>query len=131
MQGFKLILRTSILLKEPPEMFIAIVQIPGAKRSKEQAVEAGKASAPMYLGMTGLIRKYYLNGDEGGGGVYLWESREAAEAWYDDDWWPMMEKRFGVRPTLTYYDNHVIVDNASDELRIEGKAVALEQDAAQ
>ena len=112
-------------------MFIAIVQIPGAKRSKEQAVEAGKASAPMYLGMTGLIRKYYLNGDEGGGGVYLWESREAAEAWYDDDWWPMMEKRFGGRPTLTYYDNHVIVDNASDELRIEGKAVALEQDAAQ
>lgn len=113
-------------------MLIAIVQIPtGSKRSKEEAIAAGKGSAPMYLGMKGLIRKYYLNGDAGGGGVYLWESREAAEAWYNDDWWPMMEKRFGVRPTLTYYDNHVIVDNPSNELRIDGQAVALEQDAAE
>ena len=113
-------------------MLIAIVQIPtGRKRSKDEAIEGGKASAPMYLGMQGLIRKYYLNGDEGGGGVYLWESKAAADAWYNDDWWPMMEKRFGVRPTLTYYDNHVIVDNAGNELRIDGKAVALEQDAAE
>ena len=112
-------------------MFIAIVQSSGSTRIKAKAFEAGKGSAPMYLGMTGLIRKYYLNGDEGGGGVYLWESREAAEAWYNDDWWPMMEKRFGVRPTLTYYDNHVIVDNATNELRIEGKAVSLEQEAAE
>lgn len=29
---------------------------------------------------------------------------------------------------MTYYDNHVIVDNAIDELRVEGKAVALERD---
>ncbi len=112
-------------------MFIAIVQIPGAKRSKEDAIAAGKASAPTFLGMKGLIRKYYLNGDEGGGGVYLWESREAAEAWYNDDWAPNMEKRFGVRPTLTYYDNHLVVDNATDEVRVEGKAVALQQDAAE
>ncbi len=42
-----------------------------------------------------------------------------------------MEKHFGVRPTLTYYDNHVIVDNATDELRVEGKAVALEREAAE
>jgi len=112
-------------------MFIAIVQIAGGKRSKEKAIEAGKKSAPMYLGMKGLIRKYYLNGEEGGGGVYLWESREAAEAWYNDDWWPMMEERFGTRPTLTYYDNHVIVDNATDELRIEGKAVAVAHEAAE
>ncbi len=112
-------------------MFIALVQIPVGKRSKEDAIAAGKASAPTFLGMKGLIRKYYLNGDEGGGGVYLWESKEAAEAWYDDDWWSRLEKQFGVRPTLTYYDNHVIVDNATDELRVEGKAVALERAAAE
>ncbi len=113
-------------------MLIAIVEIPsGSKRSQEEAIEAGKKSAPMYLGMTGLIRKYYLNGDDGGGGVYLWESREAADAWYNDDWWPMMEKRFGVRPTLTYYDNHVVVDNAAGELRVDGQPVALAEDAAE
>ena len=113
-------------------MLIAIVQIPtGSKRSKEEAIQGAKLSAPMYLGMKGLIRKDYLNGDEGGGGVYLWESREAAEAWYNEDWWPMMEKRFGVRPTLTLYDHYVTVDNAAGEVTVDGKPVALTEDAAE
>ncbi|MDP6563565.1 MAG: monooxygenase [Alphaproteobacteria bacterium] len=113
-------------------MLIAIVLIPtGGKRSKEAAIEGGKASAPMYVGMKGLIRKDYLNGDEGGGGVYLWESREAADAWYNEDWWPMMEKRFGVRPTLTYYDHYLTVDNAAGEVRVDGKPISLAQDAAE
>lgn len=116
-------------------MFIAIVQIPTSKkrgkRTREQAIEAGKASAPLYLGMKGLIRKDYLNSEDGGGGVYLWESREAAEAWYNDDWWVMMDERFGVRPTLTYYDHYVTVDNAAGELRVDGQPVALTEDAAE
>ena len=113
-------------------MFIAIVQIPtDGKRSKEEAVEGGVASAPNFLGKKGLIRKDYLNGDEGRGGVYLWESREAAEAWYNEDWWPMMEKRFGARPTLTYYDTYVTVDNAAGEVRVDGQPVALVRDAAE
>ena len=112
-------------------MFIAIVQIPVDKRSKEDAIAAAKMSAPQFFEVKGLIRKYYLNGDEGGGGVYLWKTKAAADAWYNDDWWLRMEKHFGVRPTLTYYDNHVIVDNATDELRVEGKAVALEREAAE
>ena len=116
------------------KMLIAIVEIPMARKAtKQDAIDRAKKAAPTYvdLGQKGLIRKYFLNGDVSGGGVYLWESREAAEAWYNDDWWPMMEKRFGVRPTLTYYDNHVIVDNPTDELRVEGKAVPLEQAAAE
>lgn len=63
-------------------MFIAIVQIPMAKRPREAAVESARQTAPTYtaLGAKGLIRKYYLNGDAGGGGVYLWESEAAARA---------------------------------------------------
>ena len=112
-------------------MFIAIVQIPVAKRSKEQAIAAAEKSGPTFLAAKGLIRKYYLNGDEGGGGVYLWESRAAAEAWYDADWWVRAEKTFGVRPKLTYYDNYVIVDNVAHELRVEGKAVSPQHAAAE
>jgi hypothetical protein len=113
------------------KMFIAIVQIPIGRRSKEEAVTAGKRSGPTFFGVKGLIRKYYLNGDEGGGGVYLWQSREAAEAWYNNNWWQRMEKSFGVRPRLTYYDSDVVVDNLANELRVEGKAVTLQQDAAE
>lgn len=112
-------------------MFIAIVQIPIGKRSKEEAIASGQKSGPTFLGVKGLIRKYYLNGDAGTGGVYLWESREAAEAWYNDAWWQRMEKNFGVRPLLTYYDNQVVVDNITHELRVDGKAVPLHRDAAE
>ena len=54
-------------------MFIAIVQIPMTKRSREAAVDSATKSAPTYtaLGAKGLLRKYYLNGEAGGGGVYL------------------------------------------------------------
>lgn len=112
-------------------MFIAIVQIPIEKRSKEDAIKAARGSAPTFVAAPGLIRKYYLNGDAGGGGVYLWESRAAAEAWYNDEWWVKAEKNFGVRPTLTYYDNYVVIDNEADEVRIDGKPVTLAHAAAE
>jgi hypothetical protein len=104
-------------------MFIAIVQLPGVARSKEEAITSGLASSSKFAGMDGLNTKYYLNGENGGGGVYIWESREKAEAFYTDDWYPAMEKIFGVRPIVTYYDNYVVVDNEAGEVRVEGQKV--------
>ncbi len=108
-------------------MLIAIVQIPmTGKRTKEQAIAGARKTADQYLGMPGLLRKDYLSGDDAGGGVYLWESRAAAEAWYNDDWWPMMEERYGVRPTLTLYDHYFTVDNVIGSCRVDGEPVTLE-----
>jgi len=104
-------------------MFIAIVQLPGVARSKEEAIASGMASSAKFAGMDGLITKYYLNGENGGGGVYIWESREKAEAFYTEDWYPAMEKIFGVRPIVTCYDNYVVVDNEAGEVRVEGAKV--------
>jgi hypothetical protein len=67
-----------------------------------------------------LIRKYFLNGDVSGGGVYLWESREAAEAWHTNEWYDWIEERFGARPKLSFFDNYVVVHNLADEVRIDG-----------
>lgn len=106
-------------------MLIAIVQIPGVERGKADAVQSARKSAPTYAGMPGLIRKYFLNGENGGGGVYFWESREKADAWYNEDWAKMIEKRFGARPTLTYYENYVVLDNVDNELRVDGIAEVL------
>jgi len=104
-------------------MFIAIVQIPMAKRPKQAAVDAAAKSAPTYtaLGAKGLLKKYYLNGEAGGGGVYFWESEAAARAWYTLEWEKRMEAAFGAPPKVTYYDNHVIVDNEAGKVRIEGE----------
>lgn len=103
-------------------MFIAIVQIPMAKRPRDAAVAAAAKSAPTYtaLGAKGLLRKYYLNGEAGGGGVYLWTSEAEARAWYTPEWENRMEAAFGARPTVTYYDNHVVVDNEAGKVQIEG-----------
>ncbi len=102
-------------------MFIAIVQIPMTKRPRNAAVASAAKSAPTYtaLGAQGLLKKYYLNGEAGGGGVYLWETEAAARAWYTPDWETRMEAAFGAKPTVTYYDNHVIVDNEAGKVRIE------------
>ncbi|GAB1255618.1 hypothetical protein [Aurantivibrio plasticivorans] len=91
-----------------------IVNFPlGADTTVEQAKALYEASVPMYKDLPGLIRKYYLFGEGGiGGGVYLWESREAAEAVYTDEWKKGLTERLGAEPTVTYFSSPVIIDNA-------------------
>ena len=111
---------------------VVIVQFDLPKRSDQQAIAGGAGTAPTYrdLANRGLISKHYLNGESGTGGVYVWESRAAAEAWYTDALLGQLTERFGVRPTLTWYDNHVVVDNVRGETRVDGVAIA-EADAAE
>ena len=80
---------------------IVVVQFDLPKRTEEQAIKGGTGTAPIYrdLGTKGLIRKDYLNGETGTGGVYLWESRAAAEAWFTEARMAELTKRFGARPT--------------------------------
>ena len=59
-------------------MFIAIVQIPMAKRPRDAAVEAAAKSAPTYTAL-------------------------------------------GARPTVTYYDNYVVVDNETGKVHVDGQ----------
>mgnify|MGYP007115340221 FL=1 len=114
-------------------MVITIVQIPrsGPKPDKATSIEGAKKSAPLYCEVKGLIRKDFLNGEECGGGVYLWESREAAEAWFNDEWWGWIEDRFGARPTLTYFDHYLTVDNKSGDIRVDDEPIAIAEQAAE
>jgi hypothetical protein len=105
---------------------IVVVQFDLPKRTEDQAIKGGTASAPTYrdLGKKGLIRKDYLNGDAGTGGVYLWESRADAEAWFTEERIAELTARFGARPRLTWYDTHVTVDNLKGETRVNGSVLA-------
>ena len=105
---------------------IVVVQFDLPKRTEEQAIWGGTGSAPIYrdLATKGLIRKDYLNGEAGTGGVYLWENRQAAEAWFTEARVAELTQRFGVRPRLTWYDTHVTVDNVRGETRVNGAALA-------
>jgi hypothetical protein len=74
-----------------------------------------EASAPNYQNVDGLLRKHYLLADDGrsAGGVYLWDSREQAEALYTDDWRERVAARYGSQPQVTFYDSQVTVDPSS------------------
>ena len=102
-------------------MIVAIVQIPMPRRSRADALHAGESTAATFSAMKdkGLLKKYYLNGDAGGGGVYLWRTLAQAQALYTPAWEASMEKRFGAKPTVTYYESLVQVDNELDEVRVE------------
>lgn len=100
-------------------MIVVVVQLPVPKRSREEAVESARRTAPTYTGLAsrGLIRKYYINGDAGAGGVYLWHSEAAARAWYTPEWAERMRATHGVEPIVTYYESLVVVDNETGEIR--------------
>lgn len=77
-----------------------------------KAAEMFRATAPRYQGLPGLIRKYYIYDSEShtGGGCYLWESREAAERFYNADWRRMITERYS-NPELSYFETAVVVEN--------------------
>ena len=95
-------------------MITAIVRFPLPKgTSLEMAKAMFETSVPNYQGAPGLIWKYCLYGKDGvGGGVYLWESRSAAERQYSAAWKSMIAERFGTSPEINYYETPVIVDNS-------------------
>jgi|SRR4051794_28602465 hypothetical protein len=98
-------------------MITAIVRFPlKPGTTVEDAKALFEGSAPKYRAAPGLVRKYYLFGEDGtGGGVYLWENREAAERMYTTEWKTMIADRYGSPPQISFFDTPVIVDNTGPD----------------
>jgi hypothetical protein len=95
-------------------MIIAVVRFKlPAGTSLADAKALYEGSAPKYRGLPGLVRKHYVFGDGVGGGIYLWESREAAEKLYTAEWKQMLTERYGTAPEITWLENPVTVDNTA------------------
>ena len=97
-------------------MIVAVVNFAlPAPLTPDEARAMFEASAPSYQNVDGLLRKHYLLAEDGrsAGGVYLWDSREQAEALYDDSWRARVTARYGSQPQVTYYDSQVTVDPSS------------------
>ena len=107
-------------------MIIALVQIPldGPKRDHDFVVEQSVEATKIFRDVKGLRRKYFLNSEAGGGGIYEFATKEDAQAWFNDGWADWMQNRFGVRPTLTLFDNPVVLDNVAGEVRVDGALIA-------
>jgi hypothetical protein len=97
-------------------MIVAVVNFSlPAPLTPDEARAMFEASAPNYQNVDGLRRKHYLLADDGlsAGGVYLWDSRQQAEALYDDAWRAKLAARYGSEPTVSYFDSQVTVDASS------------------
>lgn len=79
----------------------------------EDATRRFESSAPKYVKLPGLIRKHYVRVEDGSrcGGLYLWESRTAAEACYSGEWKERVRKLYGSEPEFLWLDSPVSVDN--------------------
>jgi heme-degrading monooxygenase HmoA len=95
-------------------MITAVVQFDLPKpMSLAEAAQTFESTAPKYKNLPGLIRKYYLRSEDGcrAGGVYLWETKAAAEAVYNGEWKARVEQVYGSKPEILWFDTPVIVDN--------------------
>ena len=100
-------------------MITAIVQFDlPSDVDRQKAAETFQSIAPIYQDMDGLIHKYFCYSDEGkGAGIYLWETREAAEKVHAGVWRDRIKELYGVDPEIQFYEPLLIVDNAAGEVR--------------
>jgi hypothetical protein len=69
--------------------------------------------APGFREVTGLVRKQFIYAEDGwAGGVYLWQSRAAAEAFYTGPWLDGIRERYGMDPQIKYFETACITDNS-------------------
>ena len=89
-----------------------------AGTSLPEATTIFQSTAPRYLGMAALTRKYYLLDTETGvgGGCYLFETCAAAEEVFNDAWRALIKDKYGAEPDIKYFETPVVVDNVSNEI---------------
>lgn len=71
------------------------------------------AAHNIFKGLPGLLSKQFCYDETTGKGqsVYLWETREQAEAFFSPTFIEHFRETFGVEPTLAYLDILVLTDN--------------------
>src|SRR5437868_5483722 len=71
--------------------------------------------APNFLAIPGFLRKQFICAHDGtvAGGVYQWETQEAAERFYSGEWLDGIRARYGSEPRITYFETVALTDKAS------------------
>ncbi len=100
-------------------MIIAHVRFPVPATNRAEFEQKLHASIVKYEKLDGLIRKYYIMTEDGktAGGIYLWESKAKAQAWYTDEWAKNMTAAWGQAPMLEYLDCPIVVDSVRVDSR--------------
>lgn len=95
-------------------MITVVVQFDLPERiTREKAQQLFLDSAPKYQKVNGLVRKYYTLAEDGmsAGGVYLFKSKKDADDLYTEEWKKYILRKYGGKPSFSYFECPVVVDN--------------------
>jgi hypothetical protein len=105
---------TPALAQSAGGLVTVVVAVPTPASADRARIEAGiNASVPRYQMMPGLLKKYFTIGEGTFGGVYLFETRAAAQAAFSDAWKAQVVTTYGAPPSVTYFDVPLVLDNAA------------------
>lgn len=69
--------------------------------------------APGFRDVPGLISKHFIWSESGtAGGVYQWQSLDAAKAFYTGPWHEGIVERYGMAPEIEFFTVFALTDNA-------------------
>ena len=75
--------------------------------------------APGFGKVPGLIRKQFIWSETGvAGGVYQWESLDAAQAFYTGPWLDGIVARYGCPPEIEIFTTFAVTDNPGGTVTI-------------
>jgi hypothetical protein len=76
-----------------------------------------------YVDLPGLLRKNYCLSEDGmrATGVYVWESKARAEAFYTAEWKESVTRQYGAAPEIVYLRSPVMVDNSTGRIVIDAE----------
>ncbi|MBT5187591.1 MAG: hypothetical protein HOH19_04350 [Kordiimonadaceae bacterium] len=89
------------------------------KYTYEQVVKMMEDSANnTFKGLPHLHSKQFCFDIETGEGlsIYLWDSKEIAQAYFTPEWEVYFEKKFGCTAHITYYDTILTLDNRMNDI---------------
>lgn len=94
-------------------MYLAITHFIVSKTiSPPELASMFEGSAARYGAVPGLLSKHYYVDDTGGaGGVYLWQNKQHADAFFDDTFNETIRQRFGSLPTIKAMQCPLSLDN--------------------
>ena len=73
--------------------------------------------APDFLKIPGFLRKQFICSRNGkvAGGVYMWESQEAAQRFYSGEWLTGIHDRYGTEPKISYFETVALTDKTTGQ----------------
>jgi Putative mono-oxygenase ydhR len=109
---------------------VVIVKVPTPWYAPRWLVERKMRQAlPQYRQVPGLSFKIFSFARPEGefGGIYLWQDRARAQAWFGPAWYARVRDERGVEPEVRMFDANGLFDRTSDETleKVEGAVATL------